>query len=809
MLPKSSFSWYNYPKFIGGYVYLLNDFFLLSWSENSDSIEDIPNDTSKAIYETYRDNYEEFYQSCSILFIINSENFEKIVGIEEFKKLFGGVFKNKIANKCLVLQMQKRVLEFIVELGNLDLNKRLKKSFEILRKEGIISYYISRRLIGLFALIREKKEEIKQIDLEIAEKDKNFYKNSLNILKASITNLFAVNETKSIRQRVKQVELKLLDEKFSIGVTGIINSGKSTLLNALLKEEILGTAVVPETANLTLLRYSKERFAKVNFWSRREFARIEESAENRENIKRFIDETKRHFGNSLSKYIQEESRIVDVDIDDLALFTSAEKSDKKCNLIKSVELYSDLEFLKDGVEIVDTPGLDDPIVQREEITLSYVSECDLMMHLMNVNQSATQKDVDFIIDSILYQNISRLLIVITRIDTVSAKELDEVILYTKKSIGSRLKEQNRSYKLDFILKKIEFIAVSGKMALLLRTQQEELAKKSGYDLEKSGILKIERYLQSVLFGSNSQKANLIIQSNKNELLSIVEQLQNSFTDEESLLNKSNHEIKEEYRKFKLKREEIAQRLFEVRNTIKKEERELKDYFKILHKFLYEKLLGIKDIAKSRIMDDVSYEMRKNKKLPQKKRIDYMVETALKDGLVDLFREYRYEFEKRMRNAFDTVARTLRVEFKEEKNREFDSKEFFEKNFKQLRVFQNRTVLLEKINVAIKLYAKKSTDRLNTEIDRVLQKTIDDLWSLLLNKIEDTDKELLNNFISINQKRVLEIEDEMKIKEELLRSMMESMKSSATDKNRRLEEIRGKKEVLMIVKKDLESANESI
>ncbi len=66
-----------------------------------------------------------------------------------------------------------------------------------------------------------------------------------------------------------------------------------------------------------------------------------------------------------------------------------------------------------------------------------------MCHLMNVNQSATQKDVDFIIDSILYNNIARLLIVITRIDTGTPQELEEGINYTKNSIKQRLSEQKQ------------------------------------------------------------------------------------------------------------------------------------------------------------------------------------------------------------------------------------------------------------------------------------------------------------------------------------------------------------------------------
>ena len=151
-------------------------------------------------------------------------------------------------------------------------------------------------------------------------------------------------------------------------IQGSSGSGKSTMLNALMGKEILGSAVVPETANLTIVKHNPTDNAKVFYWNKKEWQKIEDSANSLESMRDFVDETNRVFGENLKNYVQETSRFDEVDINDLKSYTSAEHSAKKCNLVKYVELGSNLKFLSDGIEIVDTPGLVDPVIQREEIT---------------------------------------------------------------------------------------------------------------------------------------------------------------------------------------------------------------------------------------------------------------------------------------------------------------------------------------------------------------------------------------------------------------------------------------------------------
>ncbi len=791
-------------------MHILNDFFLLAWNEDFKLIDNLDDRIKYKINELFKQNIDDFCDSSVILFIISSENFEKVVDIPEIKSVFNGIFLDEIVEKYSVLQVQKELLDFLVRLGDISINKEIKNRLEQLRKEGVITYYISRRLIGLIALIKEKKIKKIQISLKKSTKNELFYKNSVNILNTSIENLKQCVESQLYLERIDIISKKLQNEKFSIGITGIMNAGKSTMLNALLGKEILGTAVVPETANLTILKYSQKQFAKVNYWNKDEFKKIEDSGVNLKSIEKFIKQTKEHFGDKLERYITDAGKHEEVEIENLSSYTSAKSSNMRCNLVKSVELYSDLRFLKDGVEIVDTPGLDDPIVQREEITLAYVSDCDLLVHLMNVNQSATKKDVDFIIDSVIYQNISRLLVVITRIDTVSEEELEEVIQYTKQSIKKRLSEQNRSNKLDSILEKIDFIPISGKVALLQRIGKNDEIKKLGLDASKSGIEEIEAYLNRVLFGDESEKARLIISNNLSELQNIKKHTLNLFEEEETFLNKSNQEIKKDYEEFKTQKISFTKSIEKVNSAIIGAKIELKSYFKILDKFADEKFTDIKDVVKSRVLDDVSYEVRRNKKLPKKERTRYMVEVGIKDGLIDLLREYRYEFQKKMQ----MVSEDLKLSFEDLKNikehkdllnydnEDFDSRAFFDENFKEFMVFKNADSLHVRTYEAIKKYGKKSLEDLERVLDTQFKDEIAILKEMMREKLLHVNEKLLDNFMQLSKNKINTIEEDIQIKDNMIEKSMKMLEQTGAYKLQRLEIIKSKKEALLKIEEQL-------
>ncbi len=764
---------------------IINDFFLLLWGEKNDGFI-LKNDLSQ-------DDLEMFCDKASIAFSFNSNNIEKLAKIS----VLPAIFEQKI-DKNAIQQIQFDALSILIEKGSNALKLGVLKRLERLRVEGIISYNEKRQIEGIVNLIEAKKVEIKKVELKVAQKGENHYKTAVNSLFTAIENLKEGVELPNLLEKLTQVNTRLNEQSFSIGITGVMNAGKSTMLNALLGKELLGTSVVPETANLTVIRYAKEPYAKVHFWSEKEWLSIEESAKSLKSLDAFIKESKEAFGSDFSSYITKDGRSEQIKTSDLAFYTSAKMSEKKCNLVKSVELFTDLKFVKDGVLIVDTPGLDDPVVQREEITLSYLDECDLMIHLMNAAQAATQKDVDFIIDALLYRNIAQLLVVITRIDAISQKELDEVISYTKRSIEARLKEQNKASKLDEIIAKIRFIPIAGKLALMHKMGQGEEALKMGFDMERTGILHIEAYLEEVLFGEDSQKANLIIKSNKSEILEIANRQSESFKNELKWLGSSMEELELAYKNHLVKKAEVLAFEEKLKASIELCKNELENSFLTLQSFVEKQLIRLQGVVVRRISDDVTYSFEKQKIAPKEERISVMIQTAMKDGLVDLIRDYRYEFSKKMQTLLESLEHQY-ADFKGILESEaFDVKAFCDEHLGSLLVFKNSTILSKNVNEVIKKHGKSEKGVMLSSLDLLFKAEILSLEEMFKAKLLGVNEKLLEAFLKQVNEPLKKVTQKSKEDGEVLEKALEQMAKNTLNKEQREAEILSKMEVVEAV-----------
>ncbi|MGE4381782.1 MAG: dynamin family protein [Arcobacter sp.] len=756
---------------------LVNDYFLLYHGITFEQNLDV-----EPIEATIN---EETFTIFALIISATRKNYDKFLPLTSFKTLCQQIKVKSPSNLNELNHLQHNIIETILQNKSKQNINILHSSFEYLKNENIINSEHYNKLLSLFEykeldLVEEQSHnQVEKID----EENKSSFKELKTTLEDLINELKNDISNKEVLEELENTKNYLDNQKFSIGITGVMNAGKSTMLNALMGREILGSAVVPETANLTIVKHNPTDTAKVYYWNTQEWDRIKKSAEQLESMREFVNETNRIFGENLKNYIRPVSRFDEVDIKDLSSYTSAEASGKKCNLVKYVELGSKLDFLSDGIEIVDTPGLDDPVIQREEITKEYISQCDMMLHLMNVSQSATLKDVEFIIDAVLYQNISKLLIVITRADTVTKEQLDEVIKYTKSSIERQLKAQNKDSQLDYILKTIKFIPISGRMALLHRTGRAQEALDAGFRLEDTGILEIEKYLTETLFGTNSQKGELVIQSSKNQLQKIIEKQTSFYNYELKLLSKSKDELEKELEEFN-KKKAVNTRIFQAMSEdINFYKNDAKSYIDSLETFLQSELIDLQTVIKQRVVSDVRYSFEKTKKRPENSRIKVIVETAIKDGIIDVIRDYRYKFIKKSQ----TIGEQCEQKYHDmgftigHKNENFDARGFFQDDFKSGFLTSNNEVLVSLITEAVSKSKESKINELDREIEGFISNQFTSIEEDIKSKAKKVSTLLIDSFFKTLNAPLKSFEQKLKNDEETLQNQINTFEEN--DKNR--------------------------
>ncbi|MCV3356425.1 dynamin family protein [Campylobacter sp. RKI_CA19_01122] len=551
-------------------------------------------------------------QKAAIILSTNLDNYERFSALNEFKNLM------KSLNLRLDLYgIQYAQVCFInaLNLGILDKNELLK-ALEKLQKitdNTLIYAFVSRQKV----IQKDYKQEVK---------------NSHQTLDLINQNLQELCEDEKAQKLLQEALVKFGNIDFSIAVTGVVNAGKSSMLNALLKKDFLGVSNVPETANLSVLKYGKDQKAKIYFWNDEEWQDILKSSKDNQDMQELIKQLEQNF--NLNEYLEKENKNIEIKIEELKNYTSAKN--KISALIKKIELFSSLDFLKDNVCIVDTPGLDDVIIQRELLTKDYISKADFLIHLMNASQSLSQKDCDFIIECLLTSRVSKLLIVLTKADLLSQKDLQEVISYTKNKLKENLVQKQLSQEL---LDNLDFVCISSKLA-------NDFYQKKGGNLEQSNILTLEELIAKSLYDKNK----IALSAYKKELLLHLEKIEEKIKFSNKMLNYESFELDKQNQtiinNFKAKKEKLMQVKAELSAIFNTKDENTQEILTLLH-LLAKKL-------KEKLIDELKYNQN-NKIKNNTQRLNTIIDMTLKDGIFDLLRELKQQSEYKINELKTTLS----------------------------------------------------------------------------------------------------------------------------------------------------------
>lgn len=273
-------------------------------------------------------------------------------------------------------------------------------------------------------------------------------------------------------------------DKITIGIVGQMKNGKSTLLNSLIfKDTVLPSATTPMTASLSYIKYGENKDIDVEFYNKEDWSQIVKLSEGDNDSKAYkelVDNSKK-IGNELTDLIKEDSKKIKVQFSDISKYCS--RDGKYVPITKALHVNYPLDILKE-VEIVDTPGFNDPIKSRELRSKEFLSQADVVLVVLYHERPFDKEDRELICDKIRMAGTGKIIFVVNKYDLSlqNGETIDEVKAYIKSRINENAdKLREVDPKISQILKSAPVINTSAIMALLSRMTDNQIS--SNNDLQ--------------------------------------------------------------------------------------------------------------------------------------------------------------------------------------------------------------------------------------------------------------------------------------------------------------------------------------
>jgi uncharacterized tellurite resistance protein B-like protein/GTPase Era involved in 16S rRNA processing len=165
----------------------------------------------------------------------------------------------------------------------------------------------------------------------------------------------------SLTQEIAKVSKKLQSQKFRVAVVGEFSQGKSTILNALLGEEIQPVRNIPCSGAVTVLRYGPQKRVICCYKDQRQ-----------EEI-------------SLDQYHEKAA------ISEAAAMGSPTEELANSEIREIIFEHPNLALCQYGVEIIDSPGLNEHPA-RTEITQTLLKDTDAVIFVANASRLLTETE---------------------------------------------------------------------------------------------------------------------------------------------------------------------------------------------------------------------------------------------------------------------------------------------------------------------------------------------------------------------------------------------------------------------------------
>lgn len=289
--------------------------------------------------------------------------------------------------------------------------------------------------------------------------------------------------------QANEIKRRIEDNILTIGVIGQMKSGKSTFLNTFVfEDDVLPSATTPMTAALSVITYGEEKSIEAEFYTKEEWEEQKAIAQSH------YDESQ-EFSIKAAKIkaareLVENNRFSETELKELLgkkqtdnisqLIEYVGAKGKYVAITKAVKIYYPLEYLK-GVEIVDTPGFNDPIVSREERTKDFLKNADVVLLLLYAGRPFDETDHNILFENVRESGIGKLIIGINKYDIAyeTGEDTDNITKYVIDQV-KKAAEKVGDETLKGIINEVTPIPISASMSLLSQLPMSKIQSVGEY-----------------------------------------------------------------------------------------------------------------------------------------------------------------------------------------------------------------------------------------------------------------------------------------------------------------------------------------
>ena len=191
---------------------------------------------------------------------------------------------------------------------------------------------------------------------------------------------------------LKELSEKLNSNRFYLVILGLFKRGKSSLINALIGQEIAPVAVTPTTAIITFFEHSATASAEVLFTN----------------------------GSKLN-----------IEIADVAQYVAEENNPKNIKGVHYLRVFAPSPILEEVV-LVDTPGIGSLFSHNSDTTVNFLPRIDAAIYILSADVPISKSDEELLRD--VNQSVSDIVFVLNKMDLLSSEELVKMLNYNLKMI---------------------------------------------------------------------------------------------------------------------------------------------------------------------------------------------------------------------------------------------------------------------------------------------------------------------------------------------------------------------------------------